>query len=248
MTKEKSPLVRRLELLAKLTGQELACLNEIEAGPVQFERGREIFYEDEILESAYIVRHGWGCSFKLLANGNRQIIAIVLPGDCINLRNAGHHASNFTFLAVTDLIASRIKCTRIVRLFNELPHLGVTMLLATAQDDEMLVEHLVSIGRRTAIERVAHLFLELHDRLSIAGLVTGAKFECPLTQYHLADTLGLSAIHVNRMLRELREKELMTFSDHVVELLDVDGLRELTGYVDRRQTPIIVRGETVHDP
>ena len=247
MTQDRSPLTKRLELLAKLTEQELACLQELEADSVHFERGTEIFYEGESSDKAYIVKHGWGCSFKLLPNGDRQIIAIFLPGDCVDLRCALHRVTDFTFLAITDLIASRIKTSRIERLFNEFPHLGVAMLLATAQDDEMVVEHLVSLGRRTAIERLAHHFLELHDRLTIAGLATGSLFDCPLTQYDLADTLGLSAIHVNRMLRELREQNLMTFTDHKVELLDVGRMQELTGYVGRNHTYIIVRGDTAHN-
>jgi CRP-like cAMP-binding protein len=246
MTQDRSPLTRRLELLAKLTEQELAYLQELEAGSVHFERGTEIFYEGQRSDNAYIVQHGWGCSFKLLPTGDRQIIAIFLPGDCVDLRCALHQATDYTFLAITDLIASRIKSSRIERLFNEFSHLGVAMLLATAQDDEMVVEHLVSLGRRTAIERLAHHFLELHDRLTIAGLATGTAFDCPLTQYDLADTLGLSAIHVNRMLRELREQKMMTFADHRVDLLDIGRMQELTGYVGRNHTPIIVRGDTAH--
>ena len=158
MTEDLSPLARRLGLLAKLTKQELACLEEIEGNSSRFERGKEIFCESQRSDTAYIVQHGWGCSFKLLPNGERQIIAIVLPGDCINLRSALGRAPDYTFLAVSDLIASRVKISRTVRLFNELPHLGVALLLATSQNDDMIVEHLISVGRRTAIERVAHLF------------------------------------------------------------------------------------------
>ena len=206
MAKELSPLARRLGLLAKLTTHELDCLSDLESSPSRFERGKEILYEGEISQTTYIVQHGWGCSFKLLPNGERQITAIVVPGDCINLRSPLRRATNYTFQTITDVIASRIKASRMVQLFNDLPHLGVALLLASAQDDEMIVEHLISVGRRTAIERIGHFFLELHDRLWIAGLATETEFDCPLTQYHLADTLGLSAIHVNRVLRELREE------------------------------------------
>lgn len=246
MAKDLSPLARRLGLLAKLTETELACLIDLESTPTLFERGKEIIYDGEISETTYIVQHGWGCCFKLLANGERQITAIVVPGDCINLRSPLCRPANYTFVAITDLIASRIKASRTVELFNEFPHLGVALLLVAAQDDEILVEHLISLGRRTAIERVAYFFLELHDRLSIAGLATETEFDCPLTQYHLADTLGLSAIHVNRMLRELREAEMMSFAEHRVELLDTSRMQELAGFVGRTQNPVIVRSESAY--
>lgn len=242
MMQKKSSFARRLERLAKFSEQELACINELEASSAYFERGSEIFSEGEMSRSAYIVQRGWGCSFKLSLNGERQIIAIILPGDCVDLRCTLRQTNNYTFLAVTDLTVARVPAGRIEQILNKLPHLGVAMLLATAQSDEMIVDHLMSLGRRTAIERLAHLFLELIDRLSIVGLATETTFDCPLTQYDLADTLGLSAIHVNRMLRELRERKMMSFTDHKVELLDVGKLQELTGYHRCDNPPLIVRG------
>jgi len=80
----------------------------------------------------------------------------------------------------------------------------------------MVVEHLVSIGRRSAIERTAHFFMELAERLSLIGLATEAEFKCPLSQYLLADALGLSAIHINRVLRQLREQDLLTLQKGIV--------------------------------
>lgn len=94
----------------------------------------------------------------------------------------------------------------------------------------MVVEHLVNIGRRSAIERLAHLFLELGQRLEMVGLVSSTEFACPLNQYVLADALGLTAIHVNRVLRQLRERGLITVKDQQVIIHDLNALRELAGY------------------
>ena len=87
-----------------------------------------------------------------------------------------------------------------MEVFNEFPRLGAAILWAASRDEAMVVEHLVSIGRRTAIERTAHFFLELSERLRLVGLANDKEFACPLNQYVLADALGLSAIHVNRVL------------------------------------------------
>ena len=102
----------------------------------------------------------------------------------------------------------------------------------------MVVEHLVSIGRRSAIERTAHFFLELNERLRLVGLATDQEFACPLNQYDLADALGLSAIHVNRVLRQLRESNLMTLKDRKVVIQNMGKLKVLAGFqaqADERQ-------------
>jgi CRP-like cAMP-binding protein len=89
---------------------------------------------------------------------------------------------------------------------------------------------LASVGRRSAIERTAHFFLELAGRLNLIGLATEIEFKCPLSQYVLADALGLSAIHVNRVLRQLRERDLLTFRGGRVEIHNLSGLRRLAGF------------------
>ena len=94
----------------------------------------------------------------------------------------------------------------------------------------MVVEHLVNIGRRTAAERMAHLLLELGARLMLVGLGDKTGFACPLTQYHLADTLGLRAVHVNSVLPHLRDRGLVTLQKGQVTFDDMDRLRELAGF------------------
>ncbi len=116
------------------------------------------------------------------------------------------------------------------KVFSEFPRPGAALLRAVSRDEAVKVEHLVGIGRRSAIERVAHFFMELGQRLQLVGLATESKFECPLNQYLLADALGLTAIHTNRVLRELREKGLITVREHHVVIDDVRGLIELAGY------------------
>ena len=94
----------------------------------------------------------------------------------------------------------------------------------------MLVEHLVSIGRRCALERLAHFILELRERLTLVGLATETEFDLPLNQYVIADALGLTSVYVNRVLRELREKNLLTNVAGRVSIHDLSGLRKLTDY------------------
>jgi CRP-like cAMP-binding protein len=115
--------------------------------------------------------------------------------------------------------------------------LGAAILWAASRDEAMVVEHLVSIGRRSALVRTAHLLVELGLRLQLVGFGSPSGFVCPLNQYLLADALGLTAIHVNRILRQLRERGLVTFREGSVVFHDLAGLRTLaeyhSGYLDQ---------------
>jgi CRP-like cAMP-binding protein len=101
---------------------------------------------------------------------------------------------------------------------------------AASRDEAMVVEHLVNVGRRNAAERMAHFLLELGARLTLVGLGSREGFACPITQYLLADALGLSAVHVNRVLRQLREAKILTFRDGFVGFENYDRLAEFAQF------------------
>ncbi|MBN9265431.1 MAG: Crp/Fnr family transcriptional regulator [Hyphomicrobium sp.] len=195
--------------------------------------GKELVHEGQTGHLAYILQAGWACSFKLLPDGGRQIIAFPLPGDCIGLRSVLLRTSDHSFSALTDVVVSSVEASRMMEIFNEFPRLGAAILWAASRDEAMVVEHLVSIGRRSAIERTAHFFLELSERLRLVSLATEQEFDCPLNQYVLADALGLSAIHVNRVLRQLRERKLMTLKDRKVTIHNMNRLTLLAGFQEQ---------------
>jgi CRP-like cAMP-binding protein len=225
-----SLLARKLSAFLALTQRERALLAELQSAPVRVERGRELVHEGQTGHRAYMLLAGWACSFKLLPDGGRQIIRFPLPGDWIGLRSALLRTSDHSFCALTDAVVSSIDTSRMTRMFEELPRLGVAILWATSQDESMVVDHLVSLGRRSAIERTAHFFLELYERLQWIGQAPDQEFACPLNQYVLADALGLSAIHVNRVLRQLRERGLLTLKGRSVVIHDQRGLIAMAGY------------------
>lgn len=176
------------------------------------------------------MRAGWSTSFKSLSNGTRQIISFPIPGDCVGLRSVLLRTADHSFSALTDSVVSEIDAYRMRQCVMEFPRLSTALLWASTRDEAMVVEHLVNIGRRNAIERTAHLFSELAQRLNLIGQFTDNEFRCPLNQYVLADALGLSAIHVNRVLRQLREERLMTKEGGRVKIHDLNALQRLAGY------------------
>lgn len=238
-----SHLARKLNTFVRLTRRELQCLADLQSAPIHVEKGRELLRQGEQGHYAFILQAGWGCSFKILQDGGRQVITFPLPGDFVGVRSILFRTSDHSFNAVTDAIVTRVEIPRLLRLFNEYPHIGAAIFWATSRDEAITVEHLASIGRRTAIERTAHFFLELSERLKLVGLAAETEFDCPLTQYDLADALGLSAIHINRVLRELREVQLVTFQDAKVTIHDRPALKALAGYEDIEEPAVLIREE-----
>ena len=130
------------------------------------------------------------------------------------------------------LVMHRVEARRWYRVLPAATPEGA-FVVAASRDEAMVVEHLVSIGRRSAMERTAHLLLELYDRLHIVGLADKGAFACPLSQNVLADALGLSTIHVNRVLRQLRDRGRVTVKNQTVVIEDMPATKMLAGYLNR---------------
>jgi CRP-like cAMP-binding protein len=229
-TQSDSILARKLNTFLPLAPKELRWLAEIQSTPITVKRGKQLIQEGQTGHRAFVLQAGWACSYKDLPNGNRQIISFPIAGDCVGLRSVLLRTADHSFAALTDAVVSPVEGMRILQCVNEFPRLGAALLWAASRDEAMIVEHLVNIGRRSAIERTAHFFMELAERLSLVGLATEAEFKCPLNQFVLADALGLSAIHVNRVLRQLREKDLLILKKGSVRIHDLNRLRELAGF------------------
>jgi CRP-like cAMP-binding protein len=242
LRQEENCLLRKISSFVRLSEPENVFLDQLQATRLRIERGREIAHEGQAGQVAYILQAGWACSFKLLPSGGRQIITFPVPGDCIGLRSILLRTSDHSFSALTDVIVTRIDAPTLRRIFVDYPELGMAILWTISREEAMLVEHLVSIGRRSAIERTAYFLLELFDRLNIVGLTRGNEFECPLNQYLLADALGLSTIHVNRVLRQLRTQNLATVRNRHVVIHDPVALRELAGYTRFDGDPPVLIG------
>ncbi|SDH76900.1 Crp/Fnr family transcriptional regulator [Roseospirillum parvum] len=230
MSASESPLARKLGSFMPLMPDELRCVAELESTRRSVAPRTEIVYEGQKDHAAWLLLDGWANSYKLVPDGGRQIIGFPIPGDFMGLRSILLRTSDHSFESLTDAVISEVSQQRITQIFEDLPRLATAIMWGTSRDEAMVVEHLVSIGRRSAIERTAHFFLELGQRLALIGRVTSNGFACPLNQYVLADALGLSAIHVNRILRQLRERGLITLKAQQVIILDLAGLEDLAGF------------------
>lgn len=221
---ENNPLVRKLGAFVALSEVELAVLEGLHKRRRTFVAGRDLVLQGQSDQAAYVLVSGWACSYKLLQDGQRQIVDFQIPGDFLGLRSVVLHISDHSVEPVTDIEVTEVLAADLLDAFSHTPRLATAVLWAASRDEAMVVEHLVNIGRRDAAERMAHFLLELGARLSLVGMGSKAGYACPLSQNLLADALGLSAIHVNRMLRQLREAGMVTFRDGFVTFNDYDRL------------------------
>ena len=219
-----SPFARKLSAFVVLSDQDLTAVSEIYARRRRFPAGRDMIHQGQQKQSAFILAEGWVCSYKNMANGSRQIVGFKIPGDFLGLRTVLLRTADHNVEPITPVEASEISAADLLNIFEERPRLSTAVLWTASRDEAILVEHLVGLGRRNAAERTAHFLLELAARLKLVGLGTKDAYACPLSQYLMADALGLSSVHVNRVLRELREAGLVTFQNGMVTFHDFDGL------------------------
>jgi len=230
MHPSRDAIARKLEAFENLGEKELLVLDELQKSRIHFPAGKEVVHEGQRSHPAYILRQGWACSYKRLRDGGRQIIDVHVPGDFLGLRSLLLRTSDHSFVTLTEVEVCRLTKEQLLVAFQAAPKLAAAILWAVSRDEAMVVEHMVGIGRRDAFERTVHFLLELGARLKIVGLGTGNSFPCPVSQAILADALGITAIHLNRVLRHLREAKLVVFRDGQVIFPDWERAIEITGY------------------
>lgn len=177
-----------------------------------------------------LITSGWIYEARLLPDGRRQIFGYLLPGDLISSRH-GARAAPSVLLALTRVEGVDIPASLAAAPDGRPTPLGDAMAHAVEKQELRGYDALLRLGKYSAAERVAHLVVELRDRLGRVGLASREAFRGPLTQEHIADTLGLSVIHVNRVLRRLRSCRLLTIKFGMVTLLQPEKLERLAAGV-----------------
>ncbi|MBY6141854.1 Crp/Fnr family transcriptional regulator [Leisingera daeponensis] len=227
---KESPLSRKLQVFVALSEDELGVLKRLHLRRRSFVAGRDLVHQGQSDQAVYILADGWVCSYKLQPDGTRQIVDFQIPGDFLGLRSVLLRTSDHSFEPVTDIQAAEVFADDLLEAFEKTPRLAAAILWAASRDEAMVVEHLAGVSRRAADARMAHFLLELGARLKLVGMESKKGYVCPLTQYHLADALGLRSVHVNRVLRQLRESGLLTLRDGRVTFDNYDGLVKLSGF------------------
>ena len=177
------------------------------------------------LSVSTLLLDGLMCRYKDLRNGERQITELHVPGDFADLHSFTLKRLDHNIMTLTPCRAVVLPHERLREITEQHPHLTRVYWFGTNLDGAIHREWEVSLGRRTALAKVAHLFCELYVRLGIVGLTDGLSYGLALTQMDLAECLGLTSVHINRTLKELRESGLVEFRDRRVTIEDLEGLQ-----------------------
>ena len=224
-----NPLVRKLAGFADLSQAERELLERISARPYMVPAHTDLIREGEKPKGVFLVMEGFASRHKIRADGRRQITAYLVPGDICDLDVALLGAMDHTITTLSACFVVRVEPDTVAELMDH-PQVARALRMTTLVDEATLREWVVNVGCRSAVERIAHLFCELHLRMQAVGLATGDSFELPITQADLADTAGLSAVHVNRSLQELRRRGLIEFRSKRLRILNLHGLRTIAEF------------------
>jgi len=226
------PMLLRLQQHAKIPYADRNLLDRLLTDIRTIDGRRDIIRVSENSEFVHLMVDGWACRYSIIDDGRRQITAFLVPGDFCN--------ADIFMLGEMDHSIGALGRARVAFISKDLmaevaerPSLIRALWWASLVDKEVLRAWLVNIGRRNAAQRVAHLTCELHTRLLSVGMGSNNSFQMPLTQEDLGDALGLTPVHINRVLRLLRERGLMTFSNRTIVIHDAEALRREAGFDPR---------------
>lgn len=221
--------IRKMEIFGILPDDDKRLLDDIVKRPRQVADHQDLIREGDAPDDLHLVMEGFASRYKILPDGRRSIFAYLVPGDFCDL-------NIFILKAMDHAIATLSACTvvdiprqRVLDMLDR-PAIARSLWWATLVDEATLREWLVNMGRRSSERSIAHLFCEMHLRLETIGLVESGEFSFPITQLELADTLGLSAVHMNRSLQTLQAAGLLIVKRSRIKIEDIDHLRDFCDF------------------
>ena len=227
---ELSPAAVRLAGLASLDAAELDALEQAIAASATDRPRAELLREGHPIPASLLIVEGWAARVRILSDGRRQFLSFLLPGELIGMCQHKRPLAVSTVIAITPLTTCRVPDRA------HHPELSQAYGVSHALEEAYLLAQITRLGRLSALERLGDLMLELHERLSLAGLVRGGTFEMPLTQEMLADVLGLTPVHINRMVQQARREGWLEWRARRVTIKDAGELAARVG-----RTPVRVQ-------
>ncbi|MCP5245099.1 MAG: Crp/Fnr family transcriptional regulator [Burkholderiales bacterium] len=225
-----SPFVTRIEKLELLSPEEFEYAKNLIKTEKAIAAGRSIIEAGCLQKQIYFVLEGWAVKYKTLENGNRQIVNFALPGDIIGMFSPIFQHSEHTVESISTMKLGSFPAERLIDTFRDSPRLALVLAWMAGQDERILEEQIVRIGRRSAAKRMAHLFIELYRRLRLCGYTREQAVIFPVTQMLLSDALGLSHVHAHRVFRELEKHQLVERSPGRLILRNLDLLSSLANF------------------
>lgn len=227
---EVTPLLHFLQRRDRLGREEQALIEALPQRPQRFRRGEEIVTQHSEPTESCLITEGFAARLLHMADGKRQITAVHIPGDFVDLHGLMLKVMDHSVTAISDCKVAFVPHGAIIRLTEQAPHVGRLFWMSTTIDAAIQRAWIGCLGRRSAVMRLAHLICEMYLRLVAAGLASENRMGFPVTQAEMSDILGLSAVHVNRTVQELRRTRLITWTRGEVTILDFQRLAEFADF------------------
>ncbi len=222
--------VRKLSYGARLDDEDRRALTEAVAFTEHVAPRTDMIQEGDRPSVVHVVMSGFACRYKTLENGGRQILAWLVPGDCCDVQVSLLGRMDHAIASISRCEMAYLPRARVEALLVGSPAIARAFWWSSLVDEAILREWLTGMGRRPADKRIAHLLCEMLTRLQTVGLAENDSFELPVTQVELADTVGLSSVHVNRTIQDLRDRGLVRWTGSRFSIPRVNALKAMAEF------------------
>ena len=216
-----SPPLRRLGQSVMLSTNEIEFFESMQHNRVTYAKNEAMIEEGNEFRCCFAILSGWAISYRVTMSGRRQILSVHLPGDFIGLHINFHRRAIYTVSALTNVEVAMIEPMRLIEIHQKYPVLAAGLDWSAVRASNILSEHNISLGARTAEERILHFYLEIWCRLMLVGEASSDGFDMRMTQEQVANALGLSIVHVNKKLKSLCKQGLLEIKGRRVAVPDV---------------------------
>ncbi len=219
---------RRLAQYAQLGEDAWSIFDELDRRDEVFEAGEDLVVAGEDAKHVFVLQSGWAIRYRLLEDGRRQIVNFMLPGDVFDLQALADLKADHSVTAISQCHVAVIQAPPFIRMLKESSRLAMAFWWSAVQEESILREQIVRIGRKSARERIGHMLLELHRRYVGATGVADDRLTMPVTRADIADALGLTPVHVSRTMSAMRRSGLISEERGALKLEDRDRLARLS--------------------
>jgi CRP-like cAMP-binding protein len=226
------PLLQKLAIDTALSAEDVAAIAALPMTGKEAAARTTLAREGALSTHCSVLLEGFACRSKTAASGKRQILSVHIPGEILDLEAIHLPVMDHDVTTLSRCKVGLIGHEALLAVARARPTIGEALWRYTARDAALFREWIMNVGRRPAINRLAHLLVEIADRLEKVGLANGASFELPMTQLDIADALGLTPVHVNRVVQELRRSGLLELRKYAVSLPDLKRLKEVAAFDD----------------
>ncbi|MEH6832129.1 MAG: Crp/Fnr family transcriptional regulator [Sulfitobacter sp.] len=226
-TKCENCALRRRDIFDAMSADEVKFMQRFKVGELVVDAGTPILMEGSNSPQLFTALHGMGLRYKLLANGKRQVVSMIFPGDFIGLQAGIMGEMGHSVEATTKMTLCVFDRTEFWSFFKERPDRAFSLTWLAAVEEHFMGDALASVGQRTALEAIAWALTRIFIRADYLGMVNNGSMKMPYIQQDLADALGLSLVHTNKTLSTLRARQLANWSDGTLRISNLDSLAEV---------------------